>query len=157
MNNKIVKLLLRKELLDVFRDRKAVLMLVLVPLILYPLIFFAAFAVISVIQTKMVNGEYTVIVDTDDDGALLEQISAYNKEQISQKESQNSDKDSDENKTESGFEQIEALTFEEFLQKNIYDIADCACCSISSSWCATQYLSHPDDSGAFSASASKPG
>ena len=39
MRTKVIKLLLKKELLDVFRDRKAIVMLVLVPLLIYPLIF----------------------------------------------------------------------------------------------------------------------
>ena len=78
MNNRVIRLLLKKELLDVFRDRKAVMMLILVPLILYPLIFFAAFAVFSVIESSMVNGEYKVLVEVDDDGALVYQIEKYN-------------------------------------------------------------------------------
>ncbi len=34
MRSRVIRLLLRKELLDVFRDRKAIIMLVLVPLLI---------------------------------------------------------------------------------------------------------------------------
>ena len=66
MRSKVIKLLLKKELLDVFRDRKAIIMLVLVPLLIYPLIFFGAFAVMTMIQSNMEQGEYTVLVDVED-------------------------------------------------------------------------------------------
>ena len=65
MRSRVIKLLLRKELLDVFRDRKAIIMLVLVPLLIYPLIFFGSFAVMTMIQSSMEKGEYKVIVDTE--------------------------------------------------------------------------------------------
>ncbi len=78
MRSKVIKLLLKKELLDVFRDRKAIIMLVLVPLLIYPLIFFGAFAVMTMIQSNMEQGEYTVLVDVEDEGRLEEQIVLYN-------------------------------------------------------------------------------
>ena len=74
-------------MLDVFRDRKAVIMLVLVPLIIYPLIFFGAFAVMSVIQSRMEQADYKVIVEADDDGRLEEQIYKYNLEKKREAES----------------------------------------------------------------------
>ncbi len=87
MNSRVIKLLLKKEMLDVFRDRKAVIMLVLVPLIIYPLIFFGAFAVMSVIQSRMEQADYKVIVEADDDGRLEEQIYKYNLERKREAES----------------------------------------------------------------------
>ena len=79
MRTKIIKLLLKKELLDVFRDRKAVIMLVLVPILIYPLIFFGSFTIMTLIQTNLEKGEYKILIETEDDGDLISQINLYNK------------------------------------------------------------------------------
>ena len=103
MRSKVIKLLLKKELLDVFRDRKAIIMLVLVPLLIYPLIFFGAFAVMTMIQSNMEQGEYTVLVDVEDEGRLEEQIVLYN-----EKKSGEIKKDSsEESSTEVGSSEVE--------------------------------------------------
>ena len=39
MNRKIIFTLLKKELTDIFRDTKTIIIMVIVPLILYPLVF----------------------------------------------------------------------------------------------------------------------
>ena len=39
MNTKIIRTLVKKEMLDVFRDKKTVIMMMVVPVILYPLIY----------------------------------------------------------------------------------------------------------------------
>ena len=65
MRTKIVKLLLRKELRDVFRDKKAVIMMILVPIIIYPLIFLAAFSVMAMIQSGMEHHEYKVVINVN--------------------------------------------------------------------------------------------
>lgn len=92
MRNRVIKLLLKKELLDVFRDRKAIIMLVLVPLLIYPLIFFGSFAVMTMIQSNMEQGEYKVLLSVDDDGALEQQIAEYNEDKKSEKEKSDVDK-----------------------------------------------------------------
>ena len=92
MRNKVIKQLFKKELLDVVRDRKAMIMLVLVPLLIYPLIFFGSFAVMSMIQSNMEQRVYKVLVDTDDDGAFAAELDEYN---IKQMESAKTEKSSD--------------------------------------------------------------
>ena len=92
MRNRVIKLLLKKELLDVFRDRKAIIMLVLVPLLIYPLIFFGSFAVMTMIQSNMEQGEYKVLLSVDDEGALEQQIAEYNEDKKSEKEKSDVDK-----------------------------------------------------------------
>ena len=99
MRTNVIKLLLRKELLDVFRDRKAIVMLVLVPLLIYPLIFFGSFTVMTLIQTNMETGEYKVIVETEDDGSLVQQIGLYNAEK---KKSGSEDSKSQQSESEAG-------------------------------------------------------
>ena len=92
MRNKVIKQLFKKELLDVVRDRKAMIMLVLVPLLIYPLIFFGSFAVMSMIQSNMEQRVYKVLVDTDDEGAFAAELDEYNKKQM---ESAKTEKSSD--------------------------------------------------------------
>lgn len=82
MRNRVVRLLLKKEILDVLRDRKAVIMLVLVPLLIYPLIFFGAFAVMSLVQSNMEDSEYTVLLEAEDGGALESKINEYNRNKM---------------------------------------------------------------------------
>ncbi|MBQ8952008.1 MAG: CPBP family intramembrane metalloprotease [Eubacterium sp.] len=63
MRYKVVKTLIKKELLDVIRDKKAVIMMLIVPLVIYPLIFFGTMAVMSAIQMGMEKNEYKVVVE----------------------------------------------------------------------------------------------
>lgn len=78
MKTKAFKLLLKKELLDVFRDKKAIIMMVLVPILLYPLIFFGSMAVMTMIQSNMEEGEYKVAIVASDDGALKSAVEKHN-------------------------------------------------------------------------------
>ena len=63
MRYKVVKTLIKKELLDVIRDKKAVIMMLIVPLVVYPLIFFGTMAVMSAIQTGMEQNEYKIVIE----------------------------------------------------------------------------------------------
>ena len=80
MRSKVVKQLLKKELLDVIRDRKAIIMLILVPLLIYPLIMFGSFAIMTMVQSNMEQAEYKVVLNVDDGGALADQIMISNDE-----------------------------------------------------------------------------
>ena len=111
MRSKVVKLLLKKELLDVFRDRKAVIMLVLVPILIYPLIFFGAFAVMTMIQSNMEQGEYKIMLDVDDDGELASRLEAYG-----EKESEKSSS-TDASKTE----KLSVVTYDDYISSEKID------------------------------------
>ena len=111
MRSKVVKLLLKKELLDVFRDRKAVIMLVLVPILIYPLIFFGAFAVMTMIQSNMEQGEYKIMLDVDDDGELESRLEAYG-----EKESEKSSS-TDASKTE----KLSVVTYDDYISSEKID------------------------------------
>lgn len=56
----------KKEMIDLLRDKKTLIMMVLVPLILYPLIFMGAILVTSAISNQLQSSEYTVILTADD-------------------------------------------------------------------------------------------
>ena len=111
MRSKVVKLLLKKELLDVFRDRKAVIMLVLVPILIYPLIFFGAFAVMTMIQSNMEQGEYKIMLDVDDDGELASQLEAYGKKEADKSST------TDASKTE----KLSVITYDEYISSEKID------------------------------------
>ena len=74
MRIKIVKALIKKEILDVLRDKKAVVMMIIVPLVLYPLIFFGTLAVMSAVQTSMRTNEYKVVIGTNGEEVTAEWV-----------------------------------------------------------------------------------
>lgn len=55
----------KKEMLDLLRDKKTLIMMVLVPLILYPLIFMGAIMISSSISNQLQSNEYSVILTAD--------------------------------------------------------------------------------------------
>ena len=111
MRNKVRRQLFKKELLDVLRDRKAMLMLVLVPLLIYPLIFFGSFAVMSMIQTNMEQREYKVVLDVDDDGALESEITEYNLKNVESK-SEDSEKSSQSDASARTIDRLSLVAFD---------------------------------------------
>ena len=71
MNTKIIRTLVKKEMLDVFRDKKTVIMMMVVPVILYPLIFIGAMQVVAFISSSMETQNYRIAVDAGDDDAFF--------------------------------------------------------------------------------------
>lgn len=74
MNAKIIRTLVRKEMLDVFRDKKTVIMMLVIPVILYPLIFIGAMQVVTMISAGMEEQVYRIAVDAPKDDAFLQLI-----------------------------------------------------------------------------------
>ncbi len=68
----VIKSLYRKEILDVLRDKRTVIMMVVVPLILYPLIFVVSLSVMSSISTSITTAQYRVALDFTPDEELTE-------------------------------------------------------------------------------------
>jgi sodium transport system permease protein len=60
-----VRAIYKKEILDLLRDKKTLIMMVLVPLLLYPLIFMAAILVSSAVMDSIQSSEYTIAVVDD--------------------------------------------------------------------------------------------
>lgn len=65
MNKKIIKQLFKKEMLDVLRDKKTVLMMVVVPLIIYPLIMILSMQVMSGVTEDMAKSTYSIAISGD--------------------------------------------------------------------------------------------
>lgn len=73
-NRRMVDILIKKELRDIFRDKKSVLMMVIVPVVLYPLIFLVAFMIISMMQTGMKTQTYRIVVDGESTESVVSQL-----------------------------------------------------------------------------------
>ena len=65
MNRQTVKALYKKEILDILRDKKTLLMMIVVPLILYPLIFLGSFALASKVATQSTTESYSIAFGND--------------------------------------------------------------------------------------------
>lgn len=72
-----IKSIFKKEMLDLLRDKKTLIMMVLVPLVLYPLIMMVAMLVTSSIMTSMDEAEYKIAVNVVETTATdLSKVSA---------------------------------------------------------------------------------
>lgn len=65
MNKRIIKQLFKKEMLDVLRDKKTVLMMVVVPLIIYPLIMILSMSVMTSVSRDMAKSTYNIYIEGD--------------------------------------------------------------------------------------------
>lgn len=74
MNIKIIRTLMKKELLDVMRDKKTVVMMLVIPVILYPLIFIGAMQVMMAVSSGMEQQSYRIAVNAQDNGALKNRL-----------------------------------------------------------------------------------
>lgn len=77
MDVKIIKTLVKKEMLDVLRDKKTVIMMLVVPIILYPLIFIGAMQVVAMVSSSMEEQNYRIAVEAEDGGAILHELTKY--------------------------------------------------------------------------------
>ncbi|MDE6990255.1 MAG: hypothetical protein K2P42_06325, partial [Lachnospiraceae bacterium] len=74
MDTKIIRTLLKKEMLDVFRDKKTVIMMLIVPVLLYPIVFIGAMQVMAFVNSSMKEQEYRIAVEMDDEGAFYDRL-----------------------------------------------------------------------------------
>lgn len=63
MRARVIKNLYKKEMLDVLRDKKTVLMMLVVPLVLYPLMFIFGLQLMSRVSTDMATHTYRVAIE----------------------------------------------------------------------------------------------
>lgn len=74
MNKKIIASLYKKEMLDVLRDKKTVLMMIVVPLLLYPLLFVVGLQFVNSITKDIDETTYRVAFDYEVEKELLQQF-----------------------------------------------------------------------------------
>lgn len=80
MNKKIISALYKKEITDILRDKKTILMMIVVPLILYPLMFLGSMALFSSILSASTSKAYTVALDGVNDPDTMKQYIKDNEE-----------------------------------------------------------------------------
>ena len=80
MNKKIISALYKKEITDILRDKKTILMMIVVPLILYPLMFLGSMALFSSILSASTSKAYTVALDAVNDPDTMKQYFKDNEE-----------------------------------------------------------------------------
>lgn len=62
MRINIIKTIFLKEIKDIFRDKKTIFMMIVLPILLYPILMIAGMQVGSVVATQMQEAEYTIAV-----------------------------------------------------------------------------------------------
>ncbi|MDD6328712.1 MAG: ABC transporter permease [Lachnospiraceae bacterium] len=72
MKSKIIKSLYKKEILDVLRDKKTVIMMLVIPLVLYPLLFVVGMQLMVRVSTGMAEHTYKVSVIGEDEALLAD-------------------------------------------------------------------------------------
>ena len=84
-SRKMISILFKKEMKDIFRDRKSVLMMFFVPVVLYPLIFLVAFFILSMMQTGVSTQVYHIVLDGVPDSRMERSIDEIRKKENEQK------------------------------------------------------------------------
>ena len=74
MNFRVIKQLYKKEMLDVLRDKKTVIMMLIVPILIYPLMFVGGMVMMSKVTTQMDTQTYEIAVDFMDTNPELVQM-----------------------------------------------------------------------------------
>ncbi|MBD5515677.1 MAG: CPBP family intramembrane metalloprotease [Lachnospiraceae bacterium] len=80
MSTRIIQTLVKKEMLDVFRDKKTVIMMLVVPIILYPLIFIGVMQLMAFVSSSMKEQNYRIVVEAEDDGRFLHKLEEFQKD-----------------------------------------------------------------------------
>lgn len=86
MNTKIICTLVKKEMMDVFRDKKTVIMMLVVPIILYPLIFIGVMQLMTFISSSMEEQNYKIAVEAEDDGRFLHKLEEFRRDSQAKEE-----------------------------------------------------------------------
>ena len=80
MSTRIIQTLVKKEMLDVFRDKKTVIMMLVVPIILYPLIFIGVMQLMAFVSSSMKEQNYRIVVEVEDEGRFLHKLEEFQKD-----------------------------------------------------------------------------
>ena len=81
---KKIGLLIRKEMLDILRDKKTLIMMILVPIVLYPLLIIGMTLVLNSVMSTSEEVSYTVGFDGEyaDVVADLQEVMAQDSEEF---------------------------------------------------------------------------
>ena len=82
MSPKTVRILYKKEMLDVFRDKKTVLVMLLLPMILYPVMYVAIMLISSFIARTDAVAQYFISYEGEMPGAMIEGLEEASENRI---------------------------------------------------------------------------
>lgn len=80
MSTRIIQTLVKKEMLDVFRDKKTVVMMLVIPIVLYPLIFLGVMQLMAFVSSSMQEQNYKIVVEAEDEGRFLHKLEEFQKD-----------------------------------------------------------------------------
>ncbi len=83
MNKRIIGQLFKKEMLDVLRDKKTVLMMVVVPLIIYPLIMLFGMQIMTNVSQDMAKSTYNIAISGDNRNEYVRYFESVDSEEYS--------------------------------------------------------------------------
>ncbi|MCU9812993.1 hypothetical protein [Paraclostridium sp. AKS81] len=81
MRNKIVKQIFKKEILDILRDKKTIFMMIILPIILYPILMVGMTQVMSMSMNSMEKENINIAFNKNPNKALVSVIDETNKKE----------------------------------------------------------------------------
>lgn len=100
MRSKIVKQIFKKEMLDIIRDKKTLFMMIVLPLILYPVLMIGMTSFMSMSMNQMQQEDINIAFSSTPDSALVSILEKDNKDEgkVNIIKSENKEKDLENNK-----------------------------------------------------------
>ena len=100
MRSKIVKQIFKKEMLDIIRDKKTLFMMIVLPLILYPVLMIGMTSFMSMSMNQMQQEDINIAFSSIPDSALVSILEKDNKDEgkVNIIKSENKEKDLEDNK-----------------------------------------------------------
>lgn len=100
MRSKIVKQIFKKEMLDIIRDKKTLFMMIVLPLILYPVLMIGMTSFMYMSMNQMQQEDINIAFSSTPDSALVSILEKDNKDEgkVNIVKSENKEKDLEDNK-----------------------------------------------------------
>lgn len=115
MNIRMIKALYKKEITDILRDKKTILMMVVVPLILYPLIFIVSLYFAQSVMTESTSKTFVIEIENYDKSGELEKYFLDNQSKFDYAFAFYSEENGD------GLANLEANKTSAFVQRTVSD------------------------------------
>lgn len=79
---KIIKSLYKKEMLDILRDKKTILVMILIPLVVYPLLFFGTMMIATQVLSNQETATYRIAFEQIDGKEEIQSVMAEEEEKM---------------------------------------------------------------------------
>ncbi len=74
MRTKIIKQIFKKEMIDILRDKKTIFMMIILPLLLYPILMVGASSIMSMSINKMEQTTVNIAFNNNPSDNLIKQM-----------------------------------------------------------------------------------